>query len=260
MKKTILLAALIIIFLCTGIMANGAGIADMVINSETQRELLVATVSDIDDKYIHIEVYNSVGEIYTNDEYVSAIKVDKFRYTYCQEHADGYNTPRIGDNVFVSLINKNGSYSVDGVAYKTDTVDVRTLNILTPVDMKNKDCITDVVAIAYFIRSNGADHSFIIQNGTVTVEKDGITTKLYPADAKNNLPVIYIDAEGKNVDTVKQQDVINVNNNPFENVWGTYNDDVAFAKRVLAIGIIFAGIILGMIVVYIYVGRKSKQR
>lgn len=257
MKKVLITFVILLMFVIT---ASAEGIADMVINSDTQRELLLATVSDIDDKYIHIDVYNTVGDIHTNDEYVGAVKVNKFQYTYCSEHADKYNTPRIGDNVFLSLVNNNGIYSVDGVAYKTDTVDVRTLNILTPVDMKSKDCITDVVAIAYFIRSNGMDHSFIIQDGIVTVEKDGITTKLYPADVKNPLPIIYVDQSGKNVDSVKQQDVINVNSNPFENVWGTYDDDVVFAKRVLSTGLIFAGIILGMIVVYIHAGRKSKQR
>ncbi len=259
MKKIITCFTLAILILSMCLTCTATGIAEALISSREPQIMLLATVSDIDGKYVYIEVYNTVGEENSGDDYVDVLRVDKFKYSYCQEHADSYNTPKIGDNIFVSLNNNGAAYSVNGVAYKTDTVDARTLNILAPVDMKNKECMADVVAIAYFVRSNGMDHGFVVKDGTASVVKDGAQTRLYPGDLKNAIPVIYIDSTGKNVEEVKQQDVINVTGNPFENVWGTYNKEVVFAKRVLATGIIFAGIILGMIVVYIYANRKSKQ-
>ncbi len=261
MKKliTCFTFAILLLSMCVTCTATPS-IAQTLISSNGEHIMLLATVSDIDDRYVYIEVYNTVGSEHTGDDYVDVLKVDKFKYTYCQEHADSYNTPKIGDNIFVCLKNSGATYSVNGVAYKTDTVDARTLNIFAPVDMKNKECMADVVAVAFFVRSNGMDHGFVVKDGAVSVVKDGAETKLYPSDIKNAIPVKYIDITGKNVDEVKQQDVINVTGNPFENVWGTYDKEVVFAKRVLATGIIFAGIILGMVVVYIYANKKSKQR
>jgi hypothetical protein len=89
---------------------------------------------------------------------------------------------------------------------------------------------------------------------------DNTMTKLYPADIKNPIPVKFVDLTGKVVDEKKQQDVIDVSGgNIFENLWGSHNYELVFAKRVLALGIILAGIILGMVVVYFVVVRKKKQ-
>lgn len=245
--------ALLIFSFCLSCAASDA--VQDVISSNSPGVMLLGTVSDIDDKYVYMEAYNTVGSEHIGGDYADVLKVEKFKYTYCQEHAESYNTLKIGDNIFVCLQKNGDTYRLNGVAYKTDTVDARTLNIYAPAHMKGKECMADVVAIAYFVRSNGTDHSFVIKDGAVSVVKDGTETKLYPNDIKNAIPVIYIDSTGKNVAEVKQQDVINVSGNPFENVWGTYNEELVFAKRVLAIGVIFAGIILGMIVVYVYVQR-----
>lgn len=230
--------------------------------SDTDAHCVLATVSDIDDNYIYAELYNTVADTQHVDSVLpKMLKIKKFRYSYCEEHAEEYNSPRVGDNIFATLKGDGNVFAVTTAAYKTDTVDERTLNFLAPAEMKNEHCLDDVVALSYYVRSNGLERGFVFDNGSVMLDRgDNTLTKLYPADIKNPIPVKFVDMTGKIVDEKKQQDVIDVTgNNIFENLWGSYNYELIFAKRILALGIILAGFILGMVVVYFAVVRKKRQ-
>ena len=262
MKNRLLVCLLTVILLITAVTTCfGEEIAVNVL-SDTEAHCVLATISDIDDNYIYAELYNTVADNQHIDSVLPKIlRIKKFRYSYCQEHADGYNSPRIGDNIFATLQGDGNVYSVTSAAYKTDTVDERTLNFLAPAEMKNEHCLDDVVALSYYVRSNGLERGFVFDNGSVMLNRgDNTITKLYPADIKNPIPVKFVDMSGKVVEEKKQQDVIDVSgNNIFEDLWGSYNYELVFAKRVLSLGIILAGIILGMVVVYFVVVRKKKQ-
>lgn len=261
MKNRLLVCLLTVILLITAVTTCfGEEIAVNVL-SDTEAHCVLATISDIDDNYIYAELYNTVADNQHIDSVLPKIlRIKKFRYSYCQEHADGYNSPRIGDNIFATLKGDGNVYSVTSAAYKTDTVDERTLNFLAPAEMKNEHCLDDVVALSYYVRSNGLERGFVFDNGSVMLNRgDNTITKLYPADIKNPIPVKFVDMSGKVVEEKKQQDVIDVSgNNIFEDLWGSYNYELVFAKRVLSLGIILAGIILGMVVVYFVVVRKKK--
>lgn len=259
MKKifSILLLAAI---LCRGITAGARELALETINSEHDISLL-ATISDIDDDSITADVYNSVGVLPGEETTLPhSVKIKKFRYTYCSEHAGDYNTPKVGDNIFVSLNadNNENIYAPVGAVYKTDTVDMRTLSILAPDEMKNKDCMDDIVAVAYYIRSDGMQKEFEFGDGTVSINKDGKEIRLYPPDVKTQLPIKYIDIDGKIISADKKQDVIAVNpDNPMGGI-GIVDNGFIAGRRIIAIGIILAGLIIGMIVVYLGATKHKK--
>ena len=149
---------------------------------------------------------------------------------------------------------------VGNAAYKTDTVDLRTLNVYVPVETKNNSCMAEVAAISYFIRSDGSEDGITITDGTVTIEHDGQKTRLYPSETEKALPVIYIDKSGQVIDDAKkQQDVINVVDNPIDQAKELYNTELMFAKRIVAISIIAIGFIVGIVVIYIYSNKKKNR-
>ena len=213
--------------------------------------LMFATVSDIDEGYITAEFYDTLNK--TEDEIPLSVKIEKFRYSYCPEHGDSFNNPKIGDNIFVVLDKSENGYSAS-VAYKTDTVDSRTLNLLVPSDMENNDCMTDVAAIAYLIRNGSANISFAFVDDTVSILRDKQETVIYPTDAKNPVAIKYVTGEGKAKNTGKAQDVIAVN--PVLPEAASYYKDLLMGKRIVALGIVLIGLISGMIVMYLSNKRK----
>lgn len=126
----------------------------------------VESIMGNDDSYIILAtitgVQDSVFEL--SKEYVispkesdlpAIISVDKFRYSYCSEHAESYNNPQIGDNIIVNLTYSDGKYYIENGAYKVDTVSYKTLKVLIPIEMKGQDCSAELLALAYYIRSDG---------------------------------------------------------------------------------------------------------
>ena len=262
MKKFLMCIVLAAVLCCT-VGASASDIALSTVNGEHDMAVL-ATISDIDDESITADLYNSVGVLPGDKtELAHSVKIKKFRYTYCSEHASDYNTPKVGDNIFISLnaVEKSGGeplYEAVGAVYKTDTVDIRTLSVLAPDEMKNKDCMDDIVAVAYYIRSDGMQKEFNFGDGTVSITKDDKEIRLYPPDVKTQLPIKYIDKDGKIVSTDKKQDVISVNpDNPMGGI-GAIDRGFITSRRIIAVGIIAAGLIIGMIVVYIGATRRKK--
>ncbi len=261
-KKRLLMCFLTVIFIISAFTTCFGEEITLNVLSDTKAHCVLATISDIDDNYVYAELYRTVADTQHAESVLPKIlTIEKFRYSYCQEHGEDYSSPRVGDNIFATLKGDGTVFTVTSAAYRTDTVDERTLNFLAPAKMKNEHCLDDVVALAYYVRSNGLERGFVFDNGSVMLSRsDNTLTKLYPADIKNPIPVKFVDTTGKVVDEKKQQDVLDVSSgNIFENLWGSYNYELVFAKRALALGIIFAGIILGMVVVYFVVVGKKKQ-
>lgn len=249
-KKILTLLLLVCALLTLNSVAFAKDIALDVIEGEHDY-LMFATVSDINENYITLEFYDTLNK--TDDTIPTSIQVAKFRYSYCSEHGDSFNNPKIGDNVFAVLDKTEGRYNAV-TAYKTDTVDSRTLNLLVPADMENNECMTDVVAVAYFIRNSNADISFAFVEDSVSIINDGKELVIYPSDAKTPVAIKYVTGETKkNPD--KTQDVITVD--PVLNEEFNHYRTMFLGKRILALGIIFVGILSGMIVVYLQNRRKK---
>lgn len=258
--KKIITILLMFIMIIANVISFAQSDVQRVITDENQLSVL-ATIRDIDNNYVYVELYDTVGPDNENLMSSKTLKLNKFKYTYCKTHADEYNSPKIGDNIYVCIYPKNdGTYLVGNAAYKTDTVDLRTLNVYVPVETKNNSCMAEVAAISYFIRSDGSEDGITITDGTVTIEHDGQKTRLYPSETEKALPVIYIDKSGQVIDDAKkQQDVINVVDNPIDQAKELYNTELMFAKRIVAISIIAIGFIVGIVVIYIYSNKKKNR-
>ncbi len=241
--------------LCTGVSAQT--VATEIITGE-QDYLLLATISDITDDAIVAAPYYSIVRQDENgrdmDEMLptkDAIYIEKFRYSYCMEHADSFNTPKLGDNIFISLSKKGNGYVLKNGAFKTDTVDYKILTFLAPASMEGQDCMDDLAALSYFVRTDGKVRDFSFENGTVKVVKDGRELMLYPSDKLKEL-VTFVADNGKVSDSSKTKDVIT-------------DQEVALEKPadyrwVLAMGILVLGLILGGILLSVLLQRDKRQQ
>lgn len=259
MFKKISFAIIIFTLLFTFITATAR---DIVIDSSASSGSVeaLATISDITDSHITLEVYGQIG---LDDEIklVETIKLKKFSYSYCDDHARSYNSPKIGDNVYIGIKESGNGYEISSFAYKTDTVDIRTLNILAPVDMENEECMAELVARAYHIRSNGAQKEFVVdENNVLYAKKDGQEIKIYPTDSKTTLPVKLINSDGKIVSNEKKHDVLAINTEAPFNFFEPIDKDLILARRIVAVGIILTGLIIGMLIIYFSTTKRKSYK
>lgn len=220
MKKVMSVFLLISLILCICISANAQGNVSDIFGSN-QDYLLLATVIDVTDTSVFVAPYHN---IYNGDDtkqmpLTSNIEISKFRYSYCSDHSDISATPRMGDNIFISL-NKNGDvYKMANGAYKTSSVDYKMLNFYASESMKGSDCLAEIVALANFVRTDGTMRDFRFEGGTLTVNSDGKILTLYPTNPPEKIEetVTFLDVSGKAVGNVESRDVITDGILPAEN-------------------------------------------
>ncbi len=239
---------------------------------DKESSLVLATISDVNDEYITCEVFDRVkrpaantGDKNTtlnNSISNTQINIKKFKYSYCEEHADSYNTPKIGDNIFVSVRSDGDTYKMSGCAYKVDTVDVKTLNFLVPSPMKGQSCVYDVTAIAYFVAANGMPMEFKFEENAISIKHMDETVQIYP-QAEGEMPMKYIDAAGKVVSgAVEAKDVINYDPTmpPTGANLALTQLSTADSAWILSLLIIAAGVIVGLLVAIIVRSGKNKKK
>lgn len=209
MKKIARLMTFLLVFLCfSPVVFADDNVFEIIEGS--QDYLVLGTVVDINDTYVVLEHYQTVDA--ENSALVPLkrnenISIDKFRYSYCDEHSDISVTPRLGDNVFIS-VNKNGkSYTMANGAYKISSVDYKMLTFFASEDMKNQDCMADIMALAYFVRTNGEKKDFTFENGTLTTFVDSKKLTLYPTENITEM-VTFLDDDGNIVEAAVTKDVI----------------------------------------------------
>lgn len=237
--------------------ASAQTVADGIV-AGTQEYLLLATISDITDNAITVEPYHSIVRVDDSGQEIDgvlpigqSIQLEKFRYSYCIEHAaDSFNTPRLGDNIFVSLTKRGSSYVVQNGAFKTNTVDYKILTFLVPANMRDQDCMEDLVALSYFVRTDGKVTAFSFDNGSVKVLKDERELLLYPSDKVKDL-ITFVTDNGKAVDGGKPKDVIMEQaverEKPFDYRW------------LVAMGVLTVGLIAGAVVLSILLRRDGRK-
>lgn len=248
------------VLLCMGILCTGVSaqtVATAMITGE-QEYLLLATISDITDDAIVAEPYYSIVRQDENghdiDEILptkDAIYIEKFRYSYCIEHADSFNTPKLGDNIFISLSKKGNGYVMKNGAFKTDTVDYKILTFLAPTAMEGQPCLDDLVALSYFVRTDGKVTDFSFEDGNVKVVKDGRELLLYPSDKLKEL-VTFVADNGKVVDSNRTQDVITDQK--------VTQEKPADYRWILAMGILVLGLVMGGILLSVLLRRDKRQQ
>lgn len=241
--------------MCMGVSAQT--VADGIV-AGVQDYLVLATISDITDNAITIEPYHSIVRVDDKGQERDAvlpvgqsIQVEKFRYSYCIEHAaDSFNTPRLGDNIFISLSRRGNGYAVQNGAFKTNTVDYKILTFLVPADMRDQDCMEDLVALSYFVRTDGKVTAFSFDNGNVRVLKDERELLLYPSDKVKDL-ITFVTDNGRVVEGNKPKDVIVdqavEREKPVDYRW------------LLALGILAVGLVAGGIVLSVLLRREGRR-
>ncbi len=220
--------------------------------SGRQDYILLATVVDITGSTIVVDPYHGVynGE---NTEVISMdsnIEIAKFRYSYCSEHIDISTTPRVGDNIFVSLNKTADGYTVANGAYRTSSVDYKLLTFYASESMRDKDCLAEIVALAYFVRTDGNLRNFKLDNGTLTVDNDGKQLTLYPTDRINET-VTFVNIDGKAIDSAKSKDVI---------IDGGARPERGYDFRwIICFGVIVISALTGAFVLYNSNGRDQRS-
>lgn len=236
-----LIFSLLIMCICPVTYAQGK-VADILAGK--QDYLLLATVVDFDDSSIIVAPYHVIhteGDGENEPSLNSNISIEKFRYSYCHEHSDITTSPKAGDNIFIS-INENGSgYSMANGAYKISSVDYKLLTFYASESMKDSDCLAEIVALAYFVRTDGSMRDFHFENDKLTTYIDGKTLTLYPTENLTET-ITFLNIQGKVMDNVKTKDVIIDGEEPMEE-----SEDY---RWIIAYGIIILGVLVGGIVVY----------
>ena len=252
-KVTGILAAVFLLCACFTVNAQDS-VAE--IFSGNQDYLLLATVVDMNDTSVFVAPYHNIynGEKTKELPLTSNIEISKFRYSYCSEHSDISATPRIGDNIFISVNKSGNTYKMAHGAYKTSSVDYKMLNFYASESMKNSDCLAEIVALANFVRTDGTMRDFEFNEGTLTVNSDGKTIILYPTTPaeKINEVVTFIDATGKALGYVENRDVITDGDSPFANV-----PDFRF---LISFALILISASLGGVVIYQISIREGKEK
>ena len=113
----------------------------------------------------------------------------------------------------------------------------------------------DVIAVAYYIRSLGAYTSFAFTEDTLSVLLSDEKVLLYPTDS-TPMAVTYVTGEGKPLNQEQQQDVIALNTS--NNQALKRYQELLMVKRIIAIGIILSGAIIGMIVIHLASVKRKK--
>ena len=209
MKNIAKLLTFLLVFLCFSPIVFADDNVSQIING-SQDYLILGTVVDINNTHVVLEHYQTVGTDGNTSRPLKRnenISIDKFRYSYCSEHSDVSVTPRLGDNVFIS-VNRNGNgYTMANGAYKISSVDYKMLTFFAFESMKNQDCMADVMALAYFVRTNGEKKDFSFENGTLTTMVDGKKLTLYPTENITEM-VTFLDNNGNIVEAAVTKDVI----------------------------------------------------
>lgn len=237
-----LLCFMMLLCLCTSVYAQGdvSGIV-----SGNQDHLMLATVVDITDTSIILAPHQLIY-IDSQDEQSTFlnenISVDKFRYSYCADHSDISTSPRVGDNIFISLDNVGARYVMKNGAYKVSSVDYKMLTFYASESMRGEGCLADIVSLAYFVRTNGAMRRFRFENGVLTADSDGNKLTLYPTENITDT-VTFLNIDGKVVDAAETEDVI------------IHGEERSQKKNtdhrwLISYAIIILGVVVGGVVVY----------
>ncbi len=171
--------------------------------------LVLATITDIVDNSIVIEPFSCLKNRIDESDVIlpDTIKLNKFRYYYCNDHAKNFNIAKIGDNIIISLAKHQNNYSIKNGVYKTDTVDMKNIRILVPVTAKGEECEEKLVSLSYYLSTGCGNEKFIYQNGTVKVNENGVEVTLYPSEKNTEKLITYVGEDGKEI-SGKREDVI----------------------------------------------------
>ena len=188
MKKIILTAC--VIFCLTFSTLVFAGTVEEMLGGN-QDYIVMGSVKDINSDTIIVTVDHVLG-LNSSDMIGTDVKVAKFTYSYCEEHSTSdFRSPIVSDNIVIDLIkDANGGYYMANCAYKVDSNEYASCKIIVHEDIREEDCIKDLLEATCFIRSNAKVSEF-------EFDEDGRIYAVYPQTAEQCVQVV--DDEGSSV-------------------------------------------------------------
>lgn len=240
MKKSLIFAAIfLIIVLPFSVMAEGT--EDML--NGKQDVVILGSVKDIKDDIITITVDHHLGN--NESELIGRdVLVEKFSYTYCEEHSTSeFRSPIISDNVVLSLNKSGDRYTLANAAYKVDSNEYANCKIIV-LDGAESDCVNDLLSTTCYIRSNAMVSEF-------DFDSEGRIYAVYPQTAEQCLTTVGSQGQKLAVDEIP--DELPAVPAPVP----TQNSEPEPDYTMLTVIILVAGVFLGMCVAYISFVRKK---
>ena len=244
-RKILLLVCLLMAFNLLGVSAEEN--AKKFITGK-QDYLILGSIHDINDDSVVMTVDQVIG---SEDQTLvgTDIKVSKFLYSYCDEHAPGnFNNPIISDNVVISLEQKDNKYQVVNGAYKVDSNEYASCRVLVHEDMKDKDCLGELLKVTCYIRSNARVKEF-------EFDEEGRIYAVYPQTPEQCLKPV--DDKGVSVVSEDNADALPtvpppapVDNNE------SYDDN----RWIFAILILVVGVSGGLFVSFLTLKKNSVKK
>ena len=164
MAKKIISLFTALIILTSFNVCSAKNAVDSIIGTDAQFVIL-ATVTNISDNTFELTKGFAIRQS-ENANIPDTITVTKFKYGYCVEHADNYNNPQMGDNIIVALDYSGGAYHISSDAFMVDNVSSGA-KVKVPEEIKNYDCINELLALGYYIHSGGERTEYEYSNNLV---------------------------------------------------------------------------------------------
>ncbi len=179
------------VFLCLSlsISAHAGTVSDML--GGNQDYTIMGSVKDIKDDTVVITIDHVLG-MNSSDMIGTDVIVNKFAYTYCEEHSTSdFRNPIVSDNIVIDLKKEqNGEYAMANCAYKVDSNEYASCKIIVHEDIQDEDCLEDLLKATCFVRANAKVKDF-------DFDDEGRIYAVYPQSAEQCVRLV--DDDGSSV-------------------------------------------------------------
>lgn len=215
MKKLImLLISLLVMTNCTLSYASTNNLSKIeAIIAGKQDKLVFATISNIGSSASSISVIEEIGDIVHDEDGEEEVEIPSVvgqeieisglsSYMYFSPENQ---TPKIGDNILVSLSFEGNVYHIKNGAFLVNEASYSTFKFLVPESVENTDGAMELTALYKFVSSNGKNADYTVKNSAV-----------YTHDINNNEVrttepegIVFVDESGtKTKETVEPSGVV----------------------------------------------------
>lgn len=244
MKKLISVLCAFLIVL-SQVTAFADGVKDMMAGK--QDLVILGSVKDIKDGKVTVTVDHVLGRTGTSLAGTD-ITVLQFLYSYCEQHSTGeFRSPRISDNIAISLNETDGVYKMANCAYKVDSNEYASCKIVVHEDIREEECIRPLLEATCYLRSNARVKEF-------EFDEEGRIYAVYPQTAEQCVHVVSDDGTavitGDSPDTLPTVPPAAPAENPLE--------ESGDKRWILALALLGTGIIAGALAGYVIILRSNK--
>lgn len=175
MKKIILTLTLVLTFAFTVVANAEAGDMLFRITHNDHDVLVVGTITSIDEQKIKADVNATIVSTAYMNQIDKKIQLNPAHVTIDISNLKLFNDYKAGDYILASLDKTLFDYRVANGLYKVDSTDIKTLKIVTDGEKNG-----DIIALEYFINSNGTINEFTFESDTIKfIDPNGEEIILY---------------------------------------------------------------------------------